>query len=95
MPDPSTRVEILIVEDNPTDAELCPRSLKNHNLGNDVVWLRGGAPALDCPFWRGRMPGETWTRPSHPHPLSMRAAKTWMAGTRLTKTVEEAVSHLL
>jgi hypothetical protein len=33
----------VLVEDNPTDAELCLRSLKGHNLANNVVWLRDGA----------------------------------------------------
>src|SRR5205809_6645523 len=47
------RVEILIVEDNPTDAELCLRSLKNRNLANNVTWLRDGAEALDYLFCRG------------------------------------------
>jgi CheY-like chemotaxis protein len=46
-------VEILVVEDNPTDAELCLRSLKNRNLANNIVWLRDGAEALDYLFWRG------------------------------------------
>jgi CheY-like chemotaxis protein len=57
VPDPSARVDILIVEDNPTDAELCLRSLKNHNLANDVVWLKDGAEALDYLFRRGRHAG--------------------------------------
>jgi CheY-like chemotaxis protein len=59
------RVEILLVEDNPTDAELCLRSLKNHHLANNIVWLRDGAEALDYLFWRGphsgRNPAETPT----------------------------------
>jgi CheY-like chemotaxis protein len=51
------RVEILIVEDNPTDAELCLRSLKKHNLANNIVWLRDGAEALDYLFSRGAYEG--------------------------------------
>ena len=30
-------VEILLVEDNPTDAELCLRALKKSKLANSVV----------------------------------------------------------
>lgn len=46
-------VEILLVEDNPTDAELAIRALKQHNLANRLVWVRDGAEALDFVFARG------------------------------------------
>lgn len=47
------RVEILLVEDNPTDAELCIRSLHEHNLANHLYWVKDGAEALDLLFARG------------------------------------------
>ena len=47
------RVEILLVEDNPTDAELCIRALKKHHLANSLVWVKDGAEALDFLFSRG------------------------------------------
>jgi CheY-like chemotaxis protein len=40
-------VEILLVEDNATDAELCIRALKKSNLANNLVWVKDGAEALD------------------------------------------------
>ena len=43
-------VDILLVEDNPTDAELCLRALRKHNLANHVVWVKDGAEALDFFF---------------------------------------------
>jgi two-component system, response regulator len=46
-------VEILLVEDNQTDAELTIRALKKHNLGNKLVWVKDGAEALDYLFARG------------------------------------------
>lgn len=52
MPDVDKPVEILLVEDNPTDAELCIRALKTHNLANKLVWVKDGAEALD--FLNGR-----------------------------------------
>ena len=57
VPDPSGHIEIVLVEDNPTDAELCLRSLKGHNLANNIVWLRDGAEALDYLFSRGAYSG--------------------------------------
>lgn len=44
------QVEILLVEDNPYDAELTLRALKKHNLANHVVWVKDGAEALDYIF---------------------------------------------
>ncbi len=52
MPDQNGRADILLVEDNPTDAELCIRSLKKHNLANRLVWVKDGAEALDFLFAR-------------------------------------------
>lgn len=46
-------VEILLVEDNPSDAELCIRALKKHNLANKLVWVKDGAEALDFIFAQG------------------------------------------
>lgn len=40
-------VEILIVEDDPNDAELIMRVLKKHNLANRITLLKDGAEALD------------------------------------------------
>lgn len=50
-------VEVLLVEDNPTDAELCIRSLKKHNLANSLVWVKDGAEALDFVFGTGAYTG--------------------------------------
>ena len=47
-------VEILLVEDNPTDAELCIRALKRHNFTNRLEWVKDGAEALDFIFARGK-----------------------------------------
>jgi len=46
-------VEILLVEDNATDAELCIRALKKHHLTNSLYWVGDGAEALDFLFARG------------------------------------------
>jgi CheY-like chemotaxis protein len=46
-------IEILLVEDNPTDAELTIRALKKKNLTNNLVWVKDGAEALDFLFATG------------------------------------------
>ncbi|MBK1721635.1 response regulator [Thiocystis violacea] len=46
-------VDILLVEDNPNDAELAIRALKKNNLANHLEWVRDGAAALDFLFHRG------------------------------------------
>ena len=46
-------VEIVLVEDNPNDAELVLRVLKKHNLANKVILLKDGAEALEFLFGPG------------------------------------------
>lgn len=50
-------VEILIVEDNPNDAELTIRALKKQNLANNLIHLIDGAQALDFVFGTGEYSG--------------------------------------
>lgn len=53
--------EILLIEDSPTDAELCLRGLKQHNLANKLVWVKDGAEALDFLFATGAYAGRDET----------------------------------
>ena len=46
----AARVEIVVVEDNPNDAELILRVFRKHNMANQVVLLKDGAEALDFFF---------------------------------------------
>ncbi|HEY9856448.1 MAG TPA: response regulator [Stenomitos sp.] len=46
-------VELLLVEDNPNDAELTLRALKRNHLANHMVWVKDGVEALDFLFARG------------------------------------------
>jgi CheY-like chemotaxis protein len=59
MSDEIKEVEILLVEDNPTDAELCIRALKKSNLANKLVWVKDGAEALDFLFATGAYSGRS------------------------------------
>lgn len=46
--------EIVIIEDNPDDAELMVRALKKNNLVNSLVVLEDGEHALEYIFCKGR-----------------------------------------
>jgi CheY-like chemotaxis protein len=47
------QVEILLIEDNPHEAELTILSLKKHHLANRLMHIDDGAQALDFIFSRG------------------------------------------
>ena len=47
-------VDILLIEDNPQDAELTIRALRKHNITNKLIVLEDGAEALDFIFCRGK-----------------------------------------
>jgi CheY-like chemotaxis protein len=55
--DDRKQVDILLVEDNPNDAELAIRALKRHNLANNLVLVHDGEEALDFMFCRGQYQG--------------------------------------
>lgn len=63
MPDPQYPIEVLLVEDSATDAELCIRALKKHNFANKLVWAKDGAEALDLLFGTGEHAGRDRLRP--------------------------------
>ena len=53
----NNELEILLVEDNPTDAELTIRALKKHHLANHLVHVADGQEALDFLFGAGEHEG--------------------------------------
>jgi two-component system response regulator len=50
-------IDILIVEDNLSDAEMTIRALKKNNLANNLIHLKDGAEALDYIFCEGDYSG--------------------------------------
>ena len=46
-------VEVLLIEDNPDDAELTIRVLKKHHLANNLVHVHDGEEALEFLFTKG------------------------------------------
>jgi two-component system response regulator len=53
----NSEVEILIVEDNMSDAELTIRALRKNNLTNKLHHVKDGAEALDFIFGQGNYAG--------------------------------------
>ena len=56
-------VQILIVEDNPNDAELTIRALKKHNLANEVYIAEDGEEAIDFIFAQGKFASRSKAKP--------------------------------
>jgi two-component system response regulator len=47
------KIEVLLVEDNPHDAEMTIRALKKVNLANRLIHVKDGAEAIDFIFAKG------------------------------------------
>ncbi|MFH6985592.1 response regulator [Marinoscillum luteum] len=48
---------VVLVEDNPDDAELTMRSLNSLQLGNQIIWLKDGTEAINYLF--DQQPGQS------------------------------------
>jgi two-component system response regulator len=69
------RVELLLVDDSDTDAELCIRTLKKNNLANDIRWVKDGEEALDFLFGRGKFVDRSVEHPPKVVLLDLRLPK--------------------
>ncbi len=68
-------IDILLVEDNPQDAELTTRALKGRNLANRLLVVEDGAEALDLVFCRGQYADRQMTHPPKVILLDLRLPK--------------------
>jgi two-component system response regulator len=57
------QIEILLVEDNPEDAEMTMRALRKRNLANLLHWVKDGEEALDYLFRTGQYAGRSASQP--------------------------------
>ncbi len=57
------QVDILLVEDTATDAEMTIRALRRRGMANHLVWVRDGSEALDFLFRQGVYAGREDSRP--------------------------------
>lgn len=87
-------VEILLVEDNPTDAELAIHELKKNKLVNNLIWVKDGAEALDFLFCRGVYAGRDIKNIPHVILLDLRLPK--VDGMEVLRTVknDERTKHI-
>jgi CheY-like chemotaxis protein len=51
------QIEILLVEDNPLDAELTMSGLQGGKVANHITWVKDGQQALDYLFRQGEYAG--------------------------------------
>ncbi len=80
-------IEILIVEDNPRDAELTLRALKKNNLANNVLVASDGAEALDFFFCRGKYLARSFTNPPKVVLLDLKLPK--VSGLEVLKIIKK------
>jgi two-component system, response regulator len=57
------QAEILLVEDNPLDAELTMTALQGGKVANSITWVKDGAEALDYMFRQGEYAGRDDVNP--------------------------------
>ena len=79
-------VEILIVEDDPRDAELTLRALKKNNLANNVFVAEDGEIALDFFFCRGKFENRNFQNPPKVVLLDLKLPK--ISGLEVLKQVK-------
>ena len=79
-------VEILLVEDNPRDAELTLRALRKNNLANSVFIAEDGEEALDFFFCQGKFAGRSFDNPPKVVLLDLKLPK--LSGLELLRIVK-------
>lgn len=87
-------VEILIVEDDPRDAELTLRALKKNNLANNVYVAEDGEEAMDFFFCRGKFMERNFQNPPKVVLLDLKLPK--VSGLELLRQVkgDKRTSHI-
>ena len=79
--------DVLIVEDNPNDAELMIRALRRGNIANPLHVVEDGAEALDFIFARGRYEARSGIQPPRVVLLDIKLPK--VSGLEVLKAIKE------
>ncbi len=87
-------VEILLIEDNPRDAELTLRAFKKNNLANNILVAEDGVEALDFFFCRGKFGDRNILNPPKVVLLDLKLPK--ISGLEVLKTVkgDQRTAHI-
>ncbi len=80
-------IEILLVEDNPRDAELTIRALKKNNLANLLVHVQDGAEALDFLFGHGKYAERDVNK--HPRLVLLDLKLPKVSGLEVLRTIKQ------
>jgi two-component system response regulator len=80
-------VDILLVEDNPQDAELTIRALTKYNLANNLFLVENGADALDFVFCRGKFKSRSINKPPRVILLDLKLPK--LSGLEVLKAIKD------
>jgi two-component system, response regulator len=79
-------IDLLLVEDNASDAELAVRELRRHKFANRIHVVRDGAQALDFVFCRGAYSARSFSRPPKVILLDMKLPK--VSGLEVLKAIK-------
>ncbi len=79
--------EILLVEDDPADAELTVHALRKERLANHIEIARDGAEALDFLFCRGAYSNRSFTNPPRVVLLDLKLPK--ISGHEVLRAIKE------
>ena len=82
-----TEVEILLVEDTPSDAEMTIRAIRKNNIENTIVHVQDGKAALDFLFGEGEFTGRNINKRPKFILLDLKLPK--MGGLGVLKQVKE------
>ena len=66
---------VVLVEDNPDDAELTMRSLNSLQLGNQIIWLKDGTEAINYLF--DQQPGQSRRVSNRPKLILLDLKSKW------------------
>lgn len=80
-------VEILLVEDNPNDAELTIRALRKNNVSNSLFHVKDGAEALDFLFAKGNY--HTREKQRHPRLILLDLKMPKIDGFEVMKIIKQ------
>ena len=86
--------EILLVEDNPRDAEMTQRALRKHNLADRLRWVKDGADALDYLHCTGAYADCVPSRPPKLILLDLKMPKVDGIGVLRRIRAEERTRHI-